>query len=179
TPFQLLKENGMPRLDEIENFDETKAFLAAVEDELTKEIAEEDDDDDYEDIEDEKNLETEPSDEKQENDNDDEDDDEEEEEEDEFSETFFERIAALSDALPVEYQLGAYNLGKGLVNTTWRIGSFLGQVGWVISTATALLILPAAFELEREHMMYLQEAQMRMPQQQAQQLYSEKITENN
>jgi hypothetical protein len=80
---------------------------------------------------------------------------------DEFSESLVDRLAALKDAFPIELQYSMLRSFNSTFRLAKNVAMFMGKAGWVITTATALLLLPGAMELEREHAMFLQESQMR------------------
>jgi mitochondrial import receptor subunit TOM22 len=96
---------------------------------------------------------------------------EEDDEDDELEqETLMERLAALVDIIPPTTRV---RMGR-TVRRTWRslcsTAATLGTGAWVLATASFLLLLPAALELERESMVLQHENQQRLQQQQAAQV---------
>lgn len=93
-----------------------------------------------------------------------------EEEEDIFDESIIERIIALQDAIPYSLKSNCSNLLINIYKTGKNILGFVGLSAWIISTGSAILLLPLAMEIEKEAAAVAQETQMANQQQQAQQI---------
>ncbi|KAI8826265.1 mitochondrial import receptor subunit Tom22-domain-containing protein [Fimicolochytrium jonesii] len=100
----------------------------------------------------------------------DDDEDEFEEDEDLARESLLERISALRDVIPPTTRVRVVKTVTRAVEATWGAAQWVGSAAWVVSTAVMLVGLPVALELEREQFVFQQEAQMRVQQQQAQQM---------
>ncbi|KAJ3300201.1 mitochondrial import receptor protein [Borealophlyctis nickersoniae] len=85
-------------------------------------------------------------------------------------ESLLDRFAALKDVVPPTTRAKIYGGVVKAGRWTWGTGKFLGSAAWVIATGALLVLLPVALELEKEAAMLQQEAQARVPAQQAQQL---------
>lgn len=101
------------------------------------------------------------------------DDDAQYETESDYSETdapesLYERLIGLTDAFPVSLRLSLLNkLGDGFAFGL-GMAQVIGNIAWVLTTASMVLVLPAALEIEKEHAGLMQEHQARLSQQQAQ-----------
>ncbi|CAJ0833549.1 13936_t:CDS:2 [Entrophospora sp. SA101] len=108
-------------------------------------------DDDHEDFSDEEEIDD--SDESG-----DDDDDESGDDDDEYDESIFERIIALRDIIPAETRESISNNISTVLRFGARSAKFLGNTFWVVTTSALLLIMPLAFEIERENFLTQMEA---------------------
>lgn len=86
------------------------------------------------------------------------------------AESIIERIAGITDSLPLQSFAKLYNFSLDSVDLTFRAVQSIGSVAWVLVTSGLLLAVPVALEIEREGFIVQQETQQRVQQQQAQQV---------
>jgi import receptor subunit TOM22 len=78
--------------------------------------------------------------------------------------TLMERILALADVVPPETRVKLSNAASQAWDLSTSAASYLGKGAWILATASFMLLLPVAFESEKEQAALMQEAAMRMQQ---------------
>ena len=69
---------------------------------------------------------------------------------DEFDETVLERLSSLKDIIRPMHR---YRIEKAIVKTTdtaKTVGFYLGQFGYVLASSMILVVLPLAFEMQKD-----------------------------
>ncbi|RKO84276.1 mitochondrial outer membrane translocase complex, subunit Tom22, partial [Blyttiomyces helicus] len=85
-------------------------------------------------------------------------------------ESLLDRFRALADVVPPTTRASIVSTVTQLAAWPWAVAKFAGSAAWVIATGATLVLLPVAFEMEKEVAILQQDAQARMQQQQAQQV---------
>ena len=85
-------------------------------------------------------------------------------------ESILERLSALVDIIPPVTRAKISMIVSDSIDIAVESGKWIGSGLWILSTASLLVLLPLALELEREKAIIDQEHSQRMQQQQAQQL---------
>lgn len=75
--------------------------------------------------------------------------DAEEYEDEEEVESLLQRLAGLSDAIPLKSRLAVSSFFEDAFTFTLGMGQVVGNVAWVVVTGAMVLVLPAALELEK------------------------------
>ncbi|KAI9207943.1 mitochondrial import receptor subunit Tom22-domain-containing protein [Polychytrium aggregatum] len=92
---------------------------------------------------------------------DDEDDDDEDDDDDDMDESLIERLSALTEIIPYATRRSVYNAVSGTLGLGYGVLRLAGGLGWIVATASLLVALPVALEVERETFALMAEAQQR------------------